>query len=360
MNHDVILDRYGRLYQLPNELSLLGHDVHCRCLSYRKTGPCHTVHREQSGAAGRLNWHSADAGIFGWKIPHYIKKQTGEIRSLQPDVILGSSDVLHAVIARRLAHVTNTPYFLDLYDNYESFGMSRIPGIKRGYLKALRDADGVFTVSNSLRQRIRKMAPDTSVTTIESTISAGGFIPSGQAEARQALGLPLGRILIGTAGSLSTNRGTEHLYQAFFTVRETFADACLVLAGPPGDNPPPKHPDIIYLGALPHVSVPLFFNALDVAVICMKNDDFGKYAFPQKAYEILACQVPVVCAAVGALQELLHGYQDCLYAPDDSSDLAKKIRNQIEARIIPAIPIPNWKDQAQKMEKVLSEIIASH
>jgi teichuronic acid biosynthesis glycosyltransferase TuaC len=353
MNQDVILDRYGRLYHLPNELSLLGHDVRCNCLSYKKTYQCNEIHREKSEQAGQLSWQSEYAGTLGWKIPFYIRRIIKDIISFQPDMILGSSDALHAVIASWVAHRTNTPYFLDLYDNYESFGMSKIPGMLQGYRKALRDADGIFTVSNTLRDYVRNISPNTPVTTIESTISTGSFSPGRKAKARKALKLPKSRILIGTAGALSTNRGTEHLYKAFFSVKKSYSDACLVLAGPPGDNPPPDHPDIIYLGQLPHSTVPLLFNALDVAVICMKNDKFGKYAFPQKAYEILACNVPVVCAAVGALKELLREYQSCLYSPDDPTDLAGKIVGQLNARTIPDLSIPTWRDQAKKLEQNL-------
>jgi glycosyltransferase involved in cell wall biosynthesis len=352
MSHDVIIDRYGRLYHLPNELSLLGHDVYCSCLSYRKSFDCNVLHREKSGQAGQLSWRSEYAGFLGHKIPQYIKKLVKDIFDIRPDVILSSSDVLHAIIARRVAHGTNTRYFLDLYDNYESFGMCKIPGMLKGYRKALRETAGIFTVSNTLRDHVCRLVPTRPVTTIESTISSGTFLPRNKNEARDELKLPHGKILIGTAGDLSRNRGTEHLYKAFFILKKIYPEVCLVLAGPTGDNPSPDHPDIFYLGQLPHSTVSTLFNALDVAVICMKDDNFGRYAFPQKAYEILACNVPVVCASVGALEELFFNYPNCLYDPDNPADLASKVANQINARIIPSIPVLTWGDQAKKLEKI--------
>jgi glycosyltransferase involved in cell wall biosynthesis len=247
MSHDVIQDRYGRLYHLSNELSLLGHDVYCSCLSYRKNN-CHEVHREKSDQAGQLSWGSIYAGRFGYKLPQYIRKLSRDISSIEPDVIMASSDVLHTIIARRVGHETNTPYFLDLYDNYESFGMCKIPGMLNGYHKALREADGIFTVSNTLRDYICRIAPAVVVTTIESTISEGTFASTNQTEAIIALNLPQDKLLIGTAGSLSKNRGTEYLYQAFTAIKKKYPAACLVLAGPVEDNPPPVDPDILYLG----------------------------------------------------------------------------------------------------------------
>ena len=35
MSKDVILDKYARLYEIPNQLAHLGHQVECFCLSYQ-------------------------------------------------------------------------------------------------------------------------------------------------------------------------------------------------------------------------------------------------------------------------------------------------------------------------------------
>jgi glycosyltransferase involved in cell wall biosynthesis len=88
----------------------------------------------------------------------------------------------------------------------------------------------------------------------------------------------------------------------------------------------------------------------------MKDDSFGRYAFPQKAYEILACNVPVVCAAVGALEELFQNYQGCSYLPDEPFDLARKIIKQLKLRTIPDMPIVTWRDQAKKIEVIFKHL----
>ncbi len=353
MNHDVISDRYGRLYNLPYELSCLSHNVQCYCLRYPPQASGNEIKHQHIPPAEKLSWHSEYAGKIGQHIPGYIRKLLEVVTKTRPDVLIGSSDILHAIITYIVASITRTPYFIDLYDNYESFGMSRIPGMVWGYRKALRAADGIFTVSDPLRDYIHEIAPETKILTIESTISAESFYPIPKPEARKALHLPKDKLLIGTAGSLSQNRGTDHLYDAFFTVKKRYEQACLVLAGPIAGNPPPEHPDILYLGELPHAHIPHFFSALDIAVICMKDDSFGKYAFPQKAYEILACNVPVVCAAVGALQYVFKDYADCLYIADDSIDLANTITGQLQHKIKPEVHIPTWKDQALKLEKAI-------
>lgn len=359
MGHDVIKDRYGRLYHLPLELSLLGHNVYCSCLSYRNSEILHEIHSTATSHPSLLTWHSENSAFLCNRIPIYLYKLTNIIRKMQPDVIIGSSDILHTILTRFLAKKTNTPYFIDLYDNYASFGMSKLPGMISGYRKSLAESNGIFTVSDTLRDHILGITSKNPVWTIESTITAGCFRPISKSESRRKLNLPMNRPLIGTAGSLSRNRGTEHLYDAFFQMKKRHPDVCLVLAGPVADNPPPDHQDIFYLGKLPHSAIPVVFNALDVAVICMKNDKFGRYAFPQKAYEILACKTPLVCARVGSLENLLFRYPECLYAPDDARDLTERLIEQLEKKIAPDVSIPSWADQARKIEKLIAKRLQS-
>ncbi|SHO45771.1 Glycosyltransferase involved in cell wall bisynthesis [Desulfopila aestuarii DSM 18488] len=359
MNHDVIQDQYGRLYHLPNELARRGHDVTGFCLNY--TSSSRSIFRETYNPNGcRLSqWYSYPAGVFASNLIPYIKFMTYTIRKIQPDLLIGGSDCLHSILTRWVANKTNTPYLLDLYDNFESFGMSRIPGMKSGHRKAIQNAAGITTISDSLNRYIRKLAPGNPIETINSTITAGEFIKQKMKDARASLGLPRDGIFIGTAGSLSADRGTGLLYEVIDLVKQDHPQTRLVLAGPAQGNPPPRRKDIIYLGELLHAKIPALFNALDVALICMNPNSFGNYAFPQKAYEILSCKVPVIAAAVGPLQELFNDYPECLYSPGDIADLYKKIIGQIEKKSIVNLPIPTWSDQAEVLERFIIEKILS-
>ena len=80
------------------------------------------------------------------------------------------------------------------------------------------------------------------------------------------------------------------------------------------------------LGTLPLDIVPALLNALDLAVICNRDSAFGRHCFPQKAYEIIACRVPLVAAAVGSMNELLTEYPNCLYEPESANGLAQAHR----------------------------------
>lgn len=355
MRKDVIDERYGRIYELPSCLAERGHEILGLCLSYRRRNEGLLI--EEATARGLLQWHSYNL----WPSLYcYYKRLSGLISQLNPDVLIGTSDSLHVIFTACLAKRFNIPYAIDLYDNFESFGLTRIPGIKPLFQAAVRNAQAVFCVSHPLADYVRNQYRARGVVmTLESTIDTRTFLPHPSLHCRSALNLPINAKLIGTAGALDDkSRDTRCLYHAFDRLSAVNPDIHLVLAGRPDKTTPiPQGERVHYLGEIPHYKVPLLFNALDVAVIGMKDDAFGRFAFPQKAYEIMACQTPVVCSAIGALRQLLHAYPACLYQAGNAADLAEKIAAQLDNRILPALPIPDWATQAEHMEKVLQRIV---
>jgi glycosyltransferase involved in cell wall biosynthesis len=118
-------------------------------------------------------------------------------------------------------------------------------------------------------------------------------------QCRENLSLPLNARLVGTAGAINKKREVNLLFDAFNQLKLKYADLHLVVAGQrdrsiqiPGDS------RVFDFGTIPFERVPLLINALDVAVVCYADDDYGKYCFPQKTREFMACNVPVIAAGV--------------------------------------------------------------
>ena len=194
--------------------------------------------------------------------------------------------------------------------------------------------------------------------TLESTIDPARFRPRDRATARERLGLPAEARLVGISGSLHRNRGIEHVYAAFERLFDRNPTLHLVLAGDLDPKaPPPDHPRTLFLGRLPHEAMVDIFSALDLALVPMIDTDFGRYAFPQKAYEILACGTPLLTARVGALAQTLAAWPECLYDPEDASDMERQLEGQLRSPIRPELPIPSWDDQAERLEKFIAESI---
>ena len=195
------------------------------------------------------------------------------------------------------------------------------------------------------------------VEVLGNAVPEGLFFPSDKTRARKELGLPETGRMLGTAGSLHRNRDMESLYRAFMQLAGRHDDLYLVLAGSVDKElPVPMHDRVIYLGNLGYDRVPGLYNALDLGVICNRDDRFGRYCFPQKLYEMIACRLPVVAAGVGATMEVLRDHAGCLYKPGNSVDLERAIEQQLCIGEIVELPVPTWSGEGKKLVRIINEL----
>ncbi|MGH8441360.1 MAG: glycosyltransferase family 4 protein [Nevskiaceae bacterium] len=353
MSKDVILDRYARLYEIPFQLARLGHPVRAWCLLYQASGAGRWTH--DAGAAS-IDWISRGLvpGLAAY--PYRVLR---EVEAFAPDLLIGASDIPHVVLTAWLARRLARPWVADLYDNFEGFGQARIPGFVPALRRAVRGADVVLTTSEPLRERVlEEYGARGQVMAMPSSVDKAVFRPRDRATARRALGLPADGLLVGTAGGLTREKGIADLYAAWSVLRDTEPSAHLVLAGPHESGfPPPPGPRVHVLGALAHERVAELFSALDVGAICVRDTPFGRYCFPQKVYEMLACGLPVVAADIGATGRFLSGTPGALYRSGDGADLAAKLRAQLEARSRPDVRIDSWQDLIGAIEPKLRGLV---
>jgi glycosyltransferase involved in cell wall biosynthesis len=193
---------------------------------------------------------------------------------------------------------------------------------------------------------------------VENAVDYSVFKPMPKSASRKKLSLPEGAVLIGTAGALSENRGIGVLYRAYQLLLSDNSDIHLVLAGRRSKKVPiPDFGNIHYLGELAHSDIAHFYNALDVAIVALTESAFGRYCFPQKACEILACKRPLVSTSVGVMKDLLKGYPECLFEDGKFEMLAEKIMGQLNKAVVPDVVVPDWADQARKI-KILVERVS--
>jgi glycosyltransferase involved in cell wall biosynthesis len=230
-----------------------------------------------------------------------------------------------------------------------------------GLRRALRAADAVACISAPLARHVREdygyAGP---LAVVENAIPAGMFAPRERDECRRALGLPLEAELVGTAGALSPTRGTDLLVAAFERMAQSRPHLHLVLAGPlDAGQQLPAHPRLHYLGLLPPAQVPALICALDVAVVANVDSAFGRYCFPQKLYEALACRVPVVVADLGAMAELLAPWPQNRYRAGDVDALAAALAAQLQSPSLPSLPIPTGDELAQRTLELCTQASAA-
>ncbi|HEY7841662.1 MAG TPA: glycosyltransferase family 4 protein [Gammaproteobacteria bacterium] len=352
---DLLDDRFGRLYEIPENLAARGHEVRGLTLSYRRRGE-----GRRDSSAG-VHWDSVDIGALLTGLPRYLELLGGTLRDFRPDVVWASSDVFHALIAWKRCRAF-APVVIDLYDNYESFGGAMLPGVRRLFGRACREAAALTVVSGRLGEHVaRRYAADNPKLVLGNAVRKDVFRPRPKHEARAALGLPVEARLVGTAGAITAQRGIDTLFEAFLRLAERDPALWLVHAGP-ADGTPARypHPRIIDLGVLAHERVPELFSALDVAVVCNLDSSFGRFCFPQKFFEILACGTPVVAAAVGEVGDLLEAKADCRFPPGSAADLERCVRSQLDRpRPVTGLEVPDWSDRAAELERFLGRVVAA-
>ena len=357
--YDLLDHRFGRLRELPLELAGLGHVVMGIALSYRRKDEQTITDSDPSGKIN-VTWHPLNlrSGLVP-RLNRYEARALDFAKVFGPDLIWACSDAYHAIFGIRLAAKLGVRCIVDLYDNFESFKATWLPGVLPRFKRAVQSADGVTCVSHSLAKLIASSYGRQGASLVlENSARTDLFAPRERSACRKQLGLPEHAVIIGTAGALDESRGVNALFRAFELLLTKKPGLHLALAGPRSRfSKIPMGPMVHDLGTLPLDVVPALLNALDLAVICNRNSAFGRHCFPQKAYEIIACRVPLIAAAVGSMNELLAEYPQCLYEPESANSLAQVIERQLEARTIVDLRAPSWAESARMLEAYFHEVL---
>jgi glycosyltransferase involved in cell wall biosynthesis len=101
------------------------------------------------------------------------------------------------------------------------------------------------------------------------------------------------------------------------------------------------------------------YSALDVGVVCNRDGAFARACYPQKLAEMLACQLPLVAAAVGDTALILRACPQCLFSPGDSQTLARQIERQLVSPVLPELQASRWSELARDLEDVLQRAVAA-
>ena len=347
-NKDLLDDRFGRIWNLPFELSLLKHNVNGLCLSYQ-------TKTEITIFDGTMKWESINAGRLKFLgLFRFLRRAVTLAR--KSDIIWACSDSIYGIIGYFLAKTYHKPLIFDLYDNFEYFLLGRIPVLKQIYRWIVKNCDGVTCVSKPLAGLVKSYGRKKALAVIENTAQANLFMPLPKKFCRDELDLPRHALLVGTAGALFQNRGITTLFDAFDHLENKIPNLYLVVAGP-RDVKIPKKTKIIDMQVLDHEKIPMFFNALDVAIVCNLKNDFGRYCFPQKAREIMVCDVPLIGAQVGGMCDLLAENPEWLFKPGNKYNLANSLENRLNDLRTGYKNIKSWKDIAIELEKFFLKIL---
>lgn len=348
MGKDLLDDAYGRFYELPLELARLGHEVQGLCASYRR--------RREGVYDGPVAWLSVNVPpLAPWALYRWSAAIERRARAFKPDVVWACSDSFHAILGVRLQRRSGVPCVVDLYDNFESYLGSAIPGVRPLFRSSVSRAAALTCVSRALERHVRERYRVQGQTMVLENGISPEFRPLDRRECRRRLGLPLAARIIGTAGAIDRSRGVEALFRAFLQLAGRRQDLYLLLAGRVGRTMRiPPHERIVHLGQLPLAEVPAVIGAMDVSVICNKRSAFGEYCFPQKLYEVIACGVPPLVANTAGVAELLAASPRNRYEPESVPSLMQGVETLLAEPVLPAIRPVAWREHGARLAAFLA------
>ena len=132
-------------------------------------------------------------------LPGYFRQARQSISEFQPDLIWACSDAYHAIFGHRLAREFHCRLAIDLYDNFEAFSATKLPGVMFMFRRSVKKADGVTVFSQPMAAHV--VEPYMTSTHCDLSGGAGLSIPRKEA-------LP-GRLKLPAAPSHRRRRSTR-------------------------------------------------------------------------------------------------------------------------------------------------------
>jgi glycosyltransferase-like protein len=227
-----------------------------------------------------------------------------------------------------------TVHHLDAFDN---------PRLSAWQRRAYADADTVLCVSDTWT---RKMRDEFGVTasTVNNGVDVARFRDVGSTDVCTEFGLS-GKPMVLAVGGIEERKNTLQLLEAFALLRQTHAEAQLVLAGGASllDHDTytqrfiaraaqvglriGKHEPIVVTGPLEDAAIPALLQRADVVSMMSLREGFGLVVL-----EALAAGTPVVVSQI----EPFTGYLDervcCWAQPDDATSIGDALRRALHER----------------------------
>ena len=341
MGRDLISRPYGRFFYLPLELAKLGHAIDVITFNFRPAA-------DETLAVQGMRWHSISLAAAPWSVWRRICQVA---RVVEPDWVIGCSDIWFGLVAARLARKFQARVAIDAYDNFEAYLPYAKP-LHWAWRHAIAEADLVTVAGPSLQDQLGQNRADRLPVIIPMAPDPSGFFARDRFRARAGLGLDPTRRYIGYAGSIARSRGIEQLFEAYDLLQRDLPDISLLLSGrlehgltlPPGTQ---------YLGYVADAVVPQIINSLDVMVIVNRASNFGHFSYPIKLYEAMQCGLPVVVSRTRSTEWVLREHPELLVDTGDPNAIVASLNRALALGSIDYAPLPTWAQGALEYQRAL-------
>jgi len=219
-----------------------------------------------------------------------------------------------------------------------------LPKNKRHYLKYWGKCFRIITISQGLKNELVKLGLNENKILVASDgVDLEKFKninhpqPFLEKEGRQRLNLPADKKIILYAGHLYNWKGVQILADA-----SKFLDKNILIVFVGGTdfdikNFKNKNQDLIkenkilILGYKKPESIPKYLKSADILVLPNSAKNIkSSWTSPLKLFEYMASNVPIIASDLVSIKEVLNKNNAIFFKPDDSKDLAEKIKNLLQ------------------------------
>ncbi|NNE38057.1 MAG: glycosyltransferase [Gammaproteobacteria bacterium] len=334
---------YGRFFNLSRYLSESGHSVHLVLISYRKG-------ETEQKIIGQLGLTSISANPN--PLTAFIKINS-ILKTSRPDWVFGFSDTYYGILAEYFASKYQCKSLVDAYDNYEAY-LPLLKPVHWLWRRSLSRANLVTCAGKSLQDLLRRYRKTMPTHILQMSADQDVFFPQAKAECRKLMHLPMDVKLIGYHGSISKSRDIDLFFSLAKKISAEKPDIRFVISGRK-DKEISVPEAIIDKGYLPDSQVPLLLNSLDLLVVTNRESKFGKYSYPVKLYEAMACNIPVIASRTESTEWILRDYPQFLVPAGDEKKMELKIYQVLENHDIDYGDSPSWKEITGDLDKLIGE-----
>jgi glycosyltransferase involved in cell wall biosynthesis len=229
--------------------------------------------------------------------------------------------------------------------------------------RALREADGIAAVSESIKQRIIALGIDSNrVDVLPAAVDSSVFFPGSKEAARRHLAIPADAHVLLWVGRMVAVKRVDVIVDAITRLPPRFPRLRLYLVGDGPLRRALQHRiaacglanHVVFIGRVAHRDLPDYYRAADLTVLASEWE-----GMPNTLLESHACGTPFVASAVGAIPKLAVTNVDRLIERPDPQQLADAIaiglQRMPESTAMVTVPGGGWNVMADSLVDLLDK-----